>query len=125
MIENISDISVVGLIVPGEIYLLSGGHERVWNYGALDHMYILKEEKELLPALEMEFFIVLAGAFELVRFLGVCKIDENCYEFKFEYTWKRFKKKDISSMYLRRIPSFSERLDERKRRLEEKSRKPI
>jgi len=120
MIENINDTSVAGIIDPSGIFVFSETHERAWDYGALEQMFFIKEESEILQALEMRFFIIWVDIYERVRFLRIHEINANCHQFLFECIPKGSKRKRMSLLYLHRIPPFPEYLAERKKLFEKK-----
>ncbi|HEY4206895.1 MAG TPA: hypothetical protein VGM31_08785 [Puia sp.] len=83
MIKNLNNLLLDGIIVPGEMYILSEC-ERDWDVLSIEELCLIKEEHEIVEALEMEFLLVAAGEYDRIKFLMVRKIDKNSHEFLFE-----------------------------------------
>ncbi|MDO6431542.1 hypothetical protein Q4E93_13135 [Flavitalea sp. BT771] len=108
-------VSVAGLINPGHLYILDASGNREGFPKSIAYMYCIREEKEILPALDMEFSIILAEEYELKKFLGIRKISNDCYVFEVLCYEKQLKEKFKRLLYLHRIQSFEEYLAKMKK----------
>ena len=46
-------ISVSGIIKPGNIYIFESRQNREWDAGPIEYMYIIRQEEEILAAIEL------------------------------------------------------------------------
>lgn len=104
------DVSVTGIIMPGHLYIIEECSNRGFPADLIDYLYLISEEKHIMRAMDMEFKIICEDEYELVKFLGIRKRNQNCHEFKVLCCSIKEKKKITKSMYLHRIESFEERL---------------
>jgi hypothetical protein len=104
-----------GIIVPGDIYILTGCSNPGMDAGPIKDLYTIRSIGQILSAIDMEMEIVLAEMYEYRRFLGVykknhqrCEITLLCYD-------KTLEKEVTYSLFLHRIQTFEENLCEVKR----------
>lgn len=110
-----NEASVVGIIEPGQLYIFDQRAHRGWSPGPIEYLFCIKEDKEILMALDMEYSIVLAEYYDLIKFLGIRKINKNCHQCKVLVYDKGSGRKTISSFYLHRIMPFDESFKKIKR----------
>jgi hypothetical protein len=103
-------VSVAGLIKPGQVYILVEQSNSGFPAESIDSTYIVRTEREILEALDMQMSIVLADWYELRRFVGIRKICDDCHEFRMICYDMDMKERTIFSFYLHRLRSFSEEL---------------
>ena len=101
-------VSITGIIEPGQLYILGENRDRGWNPQPIDCLFCIREDKEILEALDMDYSIILAEKCELKKYLGFKKINRNCYEFKLLVYEKDEGEEVRHSVYLHRILTFSE-----------------
>lgn len=58
-------VSITGIIEPGQLYILGENRDRGWNPEPLDCLFCIREDKEILEALDMDYSIILAETCEL------------------------------------------------------------
>jgi hypothetical protein len=105
-------VSVVGIVVPGEIYIFSEKASPGWDPGPINYLYVIQKDEEVLPALEMEFCTVLAGIYEVKKFLGMRRLTDDCYEFRTRCLEREVQEEEDCCLYLHRLRTFKERFDE-------------
>jgi hypothetical protein len=105
-------VSVVGIVVPGEIYIFSEKASPGWDPGPINYLYVIQKDEEVLPALEMEFCTVLAEVYEVKKFLGMRRLTDDCYEFTTRCLEKQLEQVENVCLYLHRVKTFEERLEE-------------
>jgi hypothetical protein len=110
-----NEASVTGIIEPGQLYIFDQSAHRGWSPGPIEYLFCIKEDKEILMALDMEYSIVLAEYYDLIEFLGVRKISKNCHQFRMLVYDKDSGRKSTSSFYLHRIIPFDESFKKIKR----------
>lgn len=103
-----NEASVTGIIEPGQLYIFDESANRGWSPGPIEYLFCIKEDKEILMALDMEYSIVLAEYYDLIEFLGIRKINKNCHQFRVLVYDKDSGRKTTSSFYLHRIIPFDE-----------------
>jgi len=104
------EVSVAGIVSPGDIYIFCDDQERGSAPGPLEYLYIIRNEKEILRALDMELCIVMAEYFEPIKFLGVRKVNASCHEFNMLCYDRKSNEELKYTLYLQRIQSFEESL---------------
>jgi len=110
MNEVIKTIPTSGIVSPGEVYIFDERPDRAHSPDPIKYLYVIKREEEILPALEMEFCIVLAGEYELRQFLGWRKISADCQECKL-ICYDKVEETEVDYfLYLHRIMTFEEKL---------------
>jgi len=102
-------LSVSGIVRPGHIYLFCDNLERGWHPEAVDFLYTIRSDDEVLPALDMELKI-LSDIYELKKYFGFTKISDDCYQFSMLCYERELGSKNRFSLYLQRIVSFEEKL---------------
>jgi hypothetical protein len=110
MHQVLENISLSGIIAPGDVYILSAEKYQGWDPGPIDEMYILTHDEDLLPAFEMELCIFLADLYEPRKLIKWGEILDGCYEFRFLCYDKTDEKEIGYSLFLHRLPTFSEKL---------------
>lgn len=111
-------VSVAGIIKPGHLYIFDESANRGWPPEPIEYLYCIREEREILSALDMEFSIVLTEDYELRKFLGIRKVNRNCHEFKM-LCYEKYSDREIKySLYLHRIQTFEECLSKTKKLFE-------
>ncbi len=110
-----NEVSVAGIIEPGQLYIFDDGAHRGWSPEPIEYLFCIREDKEILPALDMVYCIILAEDYELIEFLAARKLNKNCHEFKVLLNEKDSGKKVKRSLYLHRIQTFNEYLARTKR----------
>ena len=103
-------VSVVGIIEPGQLYIIADSPDRGTSPEPINYLYCIREEREILEAMDMEFCIVQAETYEAKQFLGFRKVNRNCHEFKVLCIEKDGGKKVQMKFYLHRLLSFEENL---------------
>ena len=106
----LKDVSVSGIINQGHVYILEEFLSRDCELGPIGYLFILTQEEQILPALDMTMCTILAETYELKQFLGCFKISENCYEFKMFCMDKGDDIEVEYSLYLHRLMTFEEKL---------------
>ena len=107
LLEN---ISLPGIIAPGDTYIITAEKEQGWDPGPVDYMYVLTNDQEILPALDMELCIILADSYKLRRFVKWAEILDGVYEFRFICLDKETGVEVAYSLFLHRLRSFPEML---------------
>jgi hypothetical protein len=110
MHPNLNGITTEGLIRPDETYIITEFEERGHLVDPLDIMYIIKSEDEIVPALEMQMFIILKSFYDFKAYLGCEKMSDDCYAFKMQCVDKADEEDCICYLYLHRLTTFKERL---------------
>jgi len=108
-------VSIEGIVEPGQLYIFDGCRDRGSYLEPIEYLFCVKENNEILLALDMEYSIVLAETCELIEFIGFRKVNRNCHEFKFLGYEKDTGKKAKRTLYLHRILPFNEYLTKMKR----------
>jgi hypothetical protein len=105
-------VSVVGIVVPGETYIFSEKASPGWDPGPISFLYLIRKDEEVLTALEMELCTVLAEMYEVKKFLGMRRRTKDCYEFRCRCFEKELEQVENVCLYLHRVKTFEERLEE-------------
>lgn len=106
----LAGIPVTGLIRPGHVYVFCAEKEHGWDPGPIDQQYVITREEDILPALEMELCMILAGCYELRKFIRCAEVVEGCYEFRFR-CWDKAANEEIGySQFLYRLANLEEKL---------------
>lgn len=103
-------VSVAGIIKPGNIYIFCDNQDRGADPEPIEYLYVIKDDKEILQALDMELCIVMARHFEPIKFLRTRKVNKDCHEFSVLCYEKDSKEEVKYTLYLHRIQSFEEAL---------------
>jgi hypothetical protein len=113
-------VSVAGIIKRGHAYIFDDCVNRGYDAGPIEYLYVIREEEEILPALDMEYFIFMAEFCEITQFIGIRKIDEDCHEFELlGYNKGELEEEVKFTFYLHRLKTFEEHLSEVKDLFEE------
>jgi hypothetical protein len=108
-VNNIfATISYPGIIEPGQLYILDEHKGREYRALPIEELFFIRDERELLQALYLEFFVVGSDDYEVLEYLGMRKINKECYEFSIKYNEIRFDEEYIYTLYLHRIQTFAE-----------------
>ena len=104
----LKDISVANIVTPGDIYILivhkSNGPD------TMEYMYCIKSDDEIIPAIDME--ISCYTDYNLKKFIAWERITPSCIEFKF-FSYDKEEKKNVKhALYLHRINTLEEALQE-------------
>ena len=103
-----NDVSVAGILVPGQVYILSESQSSLAPLESIEELFVIKREAEILISLDMMYGQMFAEDYELVEFLGIRKINDDCHEFRILCWDRKFKKNVERSQYVNRIRSFEE-----------------
>ena len=103
-----NDVSVAGILAPGQLYVLSEAPRDSLYPEPIEELFIIKNETEILIALDRIFGQMFADEYELVEFLGIRKVSDDCHEFKILGCLKKSEKNIMLSRYLNRVRSFEE-----------------
>lgn len=103
-------VSTKGIVEPGHVYILCDCEDRGWPPEPIEYLYVIKEEREILLALDMELCIVMAESYEAREFLGIRKVNDDCHEFNMLCYEKDSGEEVKYTLYLQRIQSFEESL---------------
>ena len=103
-------VSVAGIVIPGNIYLFCDHHDRAGTPEPIEYLYIIKDEVEILRALDMELCIVMAESFDPIKFGGIHKISDDCHAFSMLCYEKDTTEEVKYTLYLHRIQSFEQAL---------------
>jgi hypothetical protein len=114
--SKILDISnFIGIIKPGDIYILIEDESPGADPGPIEYLYTIRSIEEIAPAVQMVMEIVLAEMYEYKQFLGVSKKNCGVYQIKL-LCHDRTAEEDVNfSLYLHRIQTFEENLCEVRR----------
>jgi hypothetical protein len=110
MHSALKDVTVTGIIKPGDVYIFHTDSENTAQIDQLNYMYVIMRDEQILPALEMETCLVIAEDYELKQFLGIHKISRDCYEFKILAYNKPERQDEERCYYLHGVQSFEEKL---------------
>jgi hypothetical protein len=105
-------IVVTGIVIPGETYIFSESASPAYDPGPLNLLYVIRKDEEILQAVEMEFCTVLTEMYDLRKFLGIRRLSDDCYEFRCRCFEKQLKQLENVCLYLHRVRTFKERLEE-------------
>jgi hypothetical protein len=105
----LKEISVAGIIKPGEIYVINETPDRGWDGRPIEYLYTITCAEEIRPALEMEMAI-LAECYEIRRFLGQVNMSNDCHRFILLCSEKSKNREIEYSFYLHRLWSFQQKL---------------
>jgi len=101
-----NNVSIEGIVEPGQLYIFDGCRDRGYSPEPIECLFCVKEDKEILLALDMEYSIVLAETCQLMEFLGFRKVNRNCHEFKLLVYEKDTGENIKRTLYLHRILPF-------------------
>jgi len=103
-----NDVSVAGILVPGQVYVLSESQPDWIPTGPIEELFVIKSEAEILIALDMIYGQMFAEDYDLVEFSGIRKINDDCHEFRILCYDRKFEENVEFSQYVNRIRSFEE-----------------
>lgn len=104
----LKDISVPNIITPGDMYILHKSKNSWHEPGPIIHMYFIKSDEEIMPAIGME---ISYSDYELKKFIGWDRVSSSCVEFKFLIYDSEAEKEVEYSIFLHRIKTVPEALD--------------
>jgi hypothetical protein len=106
----LASIPITAIIQPGHIYVLCTEKQNPFDPFPIDKLYVIPRDEDILPALEMEFCLVLTDWYELRHFIRCKEVLDDCYEFRFR-CWDKAANKEVGySLYLQRLSTFAEKL---------------
>jgi hypothetical protein len=104
-------VVISGVIKPGEVYIISEG-DRDSRADGISVLYTIREDSEIIPALDMETRMVCGDIYEVLEFLGIHKISEDSYQVALICKDIEDNRTFMQGFYIHRILSFHERLTE-------------
>jgi hypothetical protein len=102
-------IPIANIIVPGDMYILNGIKSSRGTIDSMDYLYFIKADEEIIPAIKLEISFT---DYTLKKFIGWKRITPSCVEFTFFSYDKEEKKYVMHSLYLHRIKTVQEALQE-------------
>jgi len=102
------NVSLTGVIRPGEVYTFTEDDDRGCGIDCLEYMYIIRSDDEIAPALDMEMFTILNDFYNFTTFLGHEKLSDDCHRFRVKAIPKSERKHIVYCFYLQRIMTFPE-----------------
>lgn len=108
MRQLFAGVSVAGILLPGEAYILVEERNEGMEPGSINSLYLIRTDNELLEALEFEYGTFYSEIFQLRKFLGWKKITADCCEFRSLCYDVEDRRNRVNKLYLHRIKSFKE-----------------
>ena len=115
MTKDLDISKFIGIINPGDIYIISEQADPEWDPGPIEYIYTIRSATEIASAVEMEMEIVLADIFEFRRFQSVTKTQYESYQIMLLCFDKADRKEVSYSLYLHKLRAFEEKFCKIKR----------
>ena len=113
MHQFLNGVPTDGILAPGEVYIFTECESRACHIDPLHFSYVIKSEREVLPALEVEL-TSLEDYYDFKDYTGCKRISDDCYVFRFQCLEKPDMKKKVYALYLHRMMSLQDVLNGRR-----------